>query len=313
MIITVTANPSLDRTVQVPRLARGDVLRATGHHVEPGGKGVNVSRALAVHGRKTLAVVCVGGADGQLLTELLDAEGVVVRAVELAGATRANISIAEPDGVVTKVNFPGPRLSEVETESLVRAVVTACEDGSDWIAGCGSLPPGMGQQSYARLVVRAHAAGARVAIDSSGAALRDCVSAGPDVIKPNRYELAECAATPVTTLGDAVRAANALRERGARTVLASLGRDGAVLVDAHGALHGEAPVAAARSTVGAGDATLAGFLAAGGAGREAFANALAWGAAATALPGSSMPSPADLEHIDVTIHSAIDDDRILTA
>src|SRR5207249_8711914 len=101
--------------------------------------------------------------------------------------------------------------------------------------------------------------------------LMEAIPTGPDLVKPNQEELAEAAGYEIHTLGDVVRAANVLRERGAATVLASLGADGAVLVDATGAYHGEARVDAVRGTVGAGDATLAGFLAAGGSGPEALA------------------------------------------
>ncbi|MEU0465687.1 MULTISPECIES: 1-phosphofructokinase [unclassified Amycolatopsis] len=311
MIVTVTPNPSLDHTVEVDALRRGEVLRAGPSRLDPGGKGVNVARALAAHGRKTAAVLFAGGADGRRLTELLDEQGVAVRQVPIGGDTRTNITLAEPDGVVTKLNLPGPLCSDGDAEALLHAALSACEDGTVWLAGCGSLPPGAPRDTYARLVRRGHEAGLRVAVDSSGSALDRSLAEGPDLVKPNREELAACAGMPVRTLGDAVVAAGVLRSRGARTVLASLGPDGAVLVDDGAALHGEAPVPVARSTVGAGDALLAGFLAAGGAGRDALARALAWGAAAAALPGSRMPAPADVARIGVTIHPSVDADREL--
>ncbi|WP_199430108.1 1-phosphofructokinase [Qaidamihabitans albus] len=311
MIVTMTPNPSIDHTVEIAALRRGEVSRARRAHVDPGGKGVNVSRALAAHGRKTAAVLFAGGAEGRRLTELLDAQGVAVHEVAVAGDTRTNITLAEPDGTVTKLNLPGPGCTAAETGALLDAALAACGEGTAWLAGCGSLPPGAATDSYARLVARARAVGVRAAVDSSGPALARCLAAGPDLVKPNRDELAECAGLPVPTLGAVVEAAGALRARGARAVLASLGPDGAVLVDEHGALHGEAPVAAARSSVGAGDALLAGFLAAGGEGSAALAVALAWAAAATGLPGSRMPAPADVRRIDVTIHPAVDADRVL--
>ncbi|WP_019819161.1 PfkB family carbohydrate kinase, partial [Saccharomonospora saliphila] len=129
MIVTVTANPSLDRTVQVAELRRGGVLRADHTTDEPGGKGVNVSRALATHGCKTVAVVCVGGTDGRRLVDLLDEAGVAVRPVPVSGPTRTNLTLAEPDGVVTKVNLPGPHLPPRDVEALVAAVGEAAEPG----------------------------------------------------------------------------------------------------------------------------------------------------------------------------------------
>src|SRR5690606_6852750 len=136
---------------------------------------------------------------------------------------------------------------------------------------------------------------------TSGAALRAAVPAGPDLIKPNREELAEAVGGPVDTIADVVEAAGELRDRGARAVLVSLGAEGAVLVDDDGVLTGEAPVARPNSTVGAGDALLAGFLAGGARGPAALAEALAWGAAAVRLPASRMPGEADIRRDNVRI------------
>ncbi|NEA50638.1 PfkB family carbohydrate kinase, partial [Streptomyces sp. SID10815] len=122
MIVTVTPNPSLDRTYEVPALDRGEVVRATGERMDPGGKGVNVSRAVAAAGRRTVAVLPLGGAPGALVAELLAAQGIEVAAVPVAGTTRSNIALAEADGVLTKINAPGPRLAPEERELLLRTV-----------------------------------------------------------------------------------------------------------------------------------------------------------------------------------------------
>ncbi|MEU9232126.1 1-phosphofructokinase [Streptomyces subrutilus] len=293
MILTVTPNPSLDRTYEVPALERGGVLRATGDRVDPGGKGVNVSRAVAAAGVRTTAVLPLGGTPGTLLAELLVAQGVDVTVVSIAGETRANISLAEPDGTLTKINAAGPEVTPTESALLLDTVRT-CSGAASWIACCGSLPRGLRPEWYADLVTRAHEAGARIALDTSGPALLAALPARPDVIKPNAEELAEAVGRPLATLGDVVKAAEELRSLGARAVLASLGADGQLLVAEEGSHYGTAPAPAVRSNVGAGDASLAGFLIAGGAGPEALASALAHGAAAVQLPGSAMPTPADL-------------------
>ncbi|WP_424213260.1 1-phosphofructokinase [Streptomyces sp. BI20] len=293
MILTVTPNPSLDRTYEVPGLERGEVLRAATDRVDPGGKGVNVSRAVAAAGARTTAVLPLGGAPGALLAELLHAQGVDVTAVTIAGQTRSNIALAEPDGTLTKINAPGPELSPAESGLLLDTVRTHATD-AEWIACCGSLPRGLAPEWYADLVRTAHTAGRRVALDTSGPALLAALAAGPDVVKPNAEELAAAVGRPLATLGDVVKAAEELRALGARAVLASLGADGQLLVDDSGVHHGTAAVDRVRSNVGAGDASLAGFLIAGGAGPEALASALAHGAAAVQLPGSALPTPADL-------------------
>ncbi|TDC97737.1 1-phosphofructokinase [Actinomadura sp. 7K507] len=301
MIVTVTLNPSLDRTIDVDVLTRGAVIRARSARLDPGGKGVNVSRALLANGVASTAVVAVGGTDGDQLRRLLEAEGMRVRAVRVAGRTRSNVTVVEPGGVVTKLNEPGGPLDPGELDEI-GAVVEAEAGAASWVVGCGSLPPGVPDGTYAELCRRFGPDGIRVAVDSSGAALRAAVPAGPDLIKPNREELAEAVGGPVGTVADVVGAAGELRARGARAVLVSLGAEGAVLVDDDGVLTGDAPVTRPRSTVGAGDALLAGFLAAGARGPGALAEALAWGAAAVSLPASRVPGAADIRRDIVRIH-----------
>ncbi|MEU9835752.1 1-phosphofructokinase [Streptosporangium sp. NPDC048047] len=293
MIVTLTLNPSLDRTIEIGSLDRGAVIRSAATHLDPGGKGVNVSRALLANAVGSRAVVPYGGEEGRRLISLLSEEGIDMVTVPVAGPTRSNIALAEPDGTVTKINEPGTALSSAELDALAEAVLG--EAGSaDWVVASGSLPPEVPVDVYARLCRRFARAGILVAVDTSGPALREALEAGPALIKPNREELAEATGRAITTLGDAIEAASALRSRGAGTVLASLGPDGAVLLEGDQVWYGEGPVAEPRSTVGAGDAMLAGFLAAGARGEAALAEALAWATAAVGLPGSRMPGPDDI-------------------
>jgi 1-phosphofructokinase len=294
MIVTFTANPSVDRTLEISELARGAVIRADRTRVDGGGKGVNVTRALAANGCPSIAVLPRGGAEGAQLMALLEAEQLLVQPVSIAGAIRANVTIVEPDGTTTKLNEPGPTLSETEVAQLTDALLQAAR-GADWAVLSGSLPPGAPIDWYATLTVALHEQGVRAAVDTDGAALRATFAAAPDLVKPNQRELAHAGGMPVRSREDAYAAVHRVRAAGARTVLASLGPDGALLVDDGGAYHASAEVSAPRSTVGAGDATLAGFLAAGGSGAEALAEAVAWGTAAVALPGSRMPGPSDLD------------------
>lgn len=309
MIVTVTPNPSLDRTLEIDRLDRGRVLRAGESRVEAGGKGVNVARALLANDHSARAVLPIGGAEGDHLAALLDELGLDVRSVPISAPIRSNVSLVEPNGTVTKINAPGPQLVNDEPDALRKATVAAL-DGTEWVAACGSLPPGAPLDLYASLVRDVHEAGALIALDSSGP-LEAAISAGPDVLKPNAHELAGLVGRELRTIGDVVAAADELRGKGARAVLVSLGRDGAVLVDEHGAAHAETPPLTPRSNVGAGDATLAGFLSAGGAGTEALQRAVAWGAAAAGLPGTAMPGPNDVDITAVRIHD-VDQYRTLT-
>ncbi|MCO6000081.1 1-phosphofructokinase family hexose kinase [Actinoallomurus rhizosphaericola] len=310
MIVTVTPNPSVDRTLTVERMTHGDVLRATSSWSEPSGKGVNVSLALRGHGYATQAVIPIGGAEGARLEAMLRAAGLDYVPVPIDGEIRSNVSVLEPDGTVTKVNEPGPELSEAELKALIDAVAVIGER-AEWIVGCGSLPVGTPAGFYADMVAAARGTSARIAVDSSGPSLTAVLAAGPDLIKPNAAELAEAAGRPVETLGDALTAARVLQDRGAKSVLASLGPDGAVLVEGGDAVHGEAYVAETRSTVGAGDALLAGFLAAGGHGPEALRSALGWSAAAVRQPGTVLRADGTGTTAEVILHDRIDVGRRL--
>jgi 1-phosphofructokinase len=310
VILTLTANPSIDRTLTVERVERGRVIRAGTAQVDAGGKGVNVSRVLVRNGYQTLAVLPSGGAEGAQLQALLAEENVGLLPVRAGGAVRANISLVEPDGTVTKINEPGPTLTEEEQEALLATTLMASRPGG-WVAVCGSLPPGVKQDLYAQLIIRLRKRRAKVALDTSDVSLELGLAAGPNLVKPNRDELSAVTGRTLRTLGEVIEAAKLVRDKGAELVLVSLGPDGAILVDEHGATHGEAPVIAPRSAVGAGDALLAGFLAAGGEGIDALRQALCWGAAATALPGSRMPAPHDLNRGAAVIHDRINLDRIL--
>lgn len=300
MIVTLTLNPSLDRTLEVDALRRGEVLRAASVHLDPGGKGVNVARALLANGVGSRAVIPCGGAEGEQLVLLLAEESVHTVAVPIASRTRSNVTLVEADGAVTKVNEPGAPLTAAEFDAVAAAVLGSAGT-ADWVVMCGSLPPDVPVDVYAGLTAQFAAAGIRVAVDTSGPALLSAVAAGPDLVKPNRDELAEAVGAPLTELGDVIEAAQTLRERGAGAVLASLGADGALLVDDDGVLLAQGTQIEPRSTVGAGDALLAGFLAGGARGENALTEAVAWGGAAVGLPGSRMPGPADIRREGIVV------------
>lgn len=301
MIVTLTPNPSLDRTLELDTIELGAVNRATAVRLDAGGKGVNVARALTANGRTARTVLPVGGPEGAHLVSLLEEAGLDVQSVPVTASVRENVSLVEPDGRVTKVNAAGPQLTVAEVEALVKATVAAAADGATWVAASGSLPPGVRDDLYATVAADVHAAGARIAIDSSGAPFRAAIAGRPDLVKPNAEELAEVTGMQLRTLGDVLDAARQLRSSGVGAVVVSLGPDGAVLVDDAGAWHATTPPLVPSSNVGAGDATLAGFLAAGASGPESLAMAVAYGAATVQLPGSQMPGPDDLVLGDVRV------------
>jgi 1-phosphofructokinase len=279
--------------------------------LDPGGKGVNVARALTAAGLDTIAVLPSGRAPGGRLNGLLDLHGVRAATVIIDGATRTNITVVEPDGTTTKINEVGPVLSEAEVAQLADTVVTLAAEAS-WVVSCGSLPAGMPDDFHAEIVRRTRRTGVRVAVDASDAPLRAACAAKPDLIKPNHEELAELVGRPLHSLGDVLGAARELRAAGVGAVLVSLGAGGALLVEDSGEYHAVSAPVVVRSTVGAGDATLAGFLTAGGAGPDALRQAVAYGAAACRLPGSAMPGPYEIDQNDVRVVGTPDTTLALT-
>lgn len=316
MIVTVTLNPSLDRTLEVDRLERGAVLRTSSPTLQAGGKGVNVTRALTANGIPSVAVLPVGGAEGVELERQLGAAGVSAHFVPVAGRTRSNITVAEADGTVTKLNEPGDALTDDELVQLTSAIVSSATT-HDWVVISGSVPPEFSTEQVTAFATSVAASGAHLAIDTSGDALVASLAARPRLIKPNRAELAEISGRELGSISEVIAAAKDVRDRGVELVLVSLGADGAVLVGPTGVVVGESRVDRPRSTVGAGDCFLAGFLSRFSVDETdveaAMLEALAWGAAAASLPGTSVPAPADVVRSDVQLVWQPDLDRPLVA
>ncbi|MFE9784945.1 1-phosphofructokinase family hexose kinase [Nocardia salmonicida] len=313
MIVTLTANPSVDRTVTLTEpLRRGQVHRTGSVTSHPGGKGVNVARVVADSGAPVLAVL--PGSDDDPVVHGLRTAGIEFRTVPVAGGPRTNLTIAETDGTTTKINEPGSPLTARDLAELTALLVESAA-GAEWIVLSGSLPPGVPVGWYAQLVATLSASRtrhARVAVDTSDAPLLalfdESAGAAPDLIKPNSEELAQLTGLDPIDLENPTAAAEAaatLIDRGVGAVLATLGAAGAVLVTAEGAWFAAAPPIIPRSTVGAGDSALAGYLLADLAGAspaDRLRTAVAYGSAATALPGTELPGPADVLLDAVTAH-----------
>jgi 1-phosphofructokinase len=301
-IVTLTANPSIDRTVALPGpLERGTVVRVEAMTSQAGGKGVNISRAAVGAGLGTIAVL-PALPDDPFVHEL-EVAGIECRPARPAGDIRVNLTLTEPDGTTTKLNGPGAAVGAEHLEDLAETLVRSAAGGA-WTVLAGSLPPGAPAAFYADLVPRLRGV-SRVAVDTSEAPLAalvdDLPGAAPDLLKPNAEELASVTGTDAALLetdpGVAAKAARTLVDRGVGAVLATLGARGAVLVDAEGAWFAPAPPTTVVSTVGAGDCTLFGYLLAEQRGLPApdrLALAVAYGSAAAGLPGTTIPGPDDL-------------------
>ena len=309
-VVTLTANPGLDRTLELPGpVQRGGVMRLAPSSTEPGGKGVNVSRAVAAADADVVTVL--PAADDDPLVRALRVLGLPLATVPVSAPVRTNYTLAEPDGTTTKLNEPGVPL-DADTRAALAAELHRSADGAAWVALSGSLPPGTPVDWYATLVAALADTGARVAVDTSEGPLAALLAAGPgaapDLLKPNAEELAQLAGVEeAAVLADpevALAAVRTLHERGVAEVLLTLGADGALLSTAEGLWSAQPPRIAVRSTVGAGDCSLAGYLLASLAGlppAERLRSAVAYGAASAALPGSAVPAPAEVARLEVRV------------
>jgi 1-phosphofructokinase len=309
MIVTLTANPSVDRTMQLDSpIVRGEVFRATSVGDEAGGKGVNVARAIAHAGVPVVAVLPAD--DDDLLVKGLIAAGVHPVNIAVGRPSRVNITVTEPDGTTTKFNDPGHAFSSDVVAQVEHRLIKRSQS-NDWVVLSGSLPPGADEAWYGKLTADLKTAGRRVAVDTSGAPLAATLTDAshlPDLLKPNAEELASLTGDDWTALeADPVAAAASaarLVHDGVGAVLLTLGSEGAVLITDEGTWRATPPPITLRSTVGAGDASLAGYLLADLRGLEAperLREAVAYGAAAASLNGSTMPREADLNRDGVVV------------
>ncbi len=256
MIYTVTCNPALDLAVRLDGLQIGGLNRTAGATLVAGGKGVNVSRVLSELGERNVALGFVAGGNGVMLESALQQMGVETAFIRLPeGQTRINVKLyGETE---TELNAPGPVVRHQQIEGLVSELSRLKDD--TLLCLCGSLPPGMGADSYARML--AAVKGVRTIVDTSGEALLCALSEKPWLTKPNRDELAALVGRELPTLADVIEAAEWLRDKGAQNVLVSLGKDGALLLAEGKRMYQSAPRIEAVGTVGAGDSLVAGFAA----------------------------------------------------
>ncbi|MDR3081105.1 MAG: 1-phosphofructokinase family hexose kinase [Streptomyces sp.] len=256
MILTVTLNTALDITYRVRALRPHSSHRVTEVTERPGGKGLNVARVLASLGHEVTATGFVGGTTGHSLKDqLAHTPGIVDALVPVGGATRRTIAVVdETTGDATQLNEPGPVVAPVEWSALLETYEELVHSATA-VALCGSLPPGLPVGAYAQLVRTARAAGVPVLLDTSGEPLRRGVAARPDIVKPNAVELAE-----LTGSHEPLQAAQDARRRGAHAVVASLGAEGLLAVNAQGHWRAAPPRSVRGNPTGAGDAVVAGLL-----------------------------------------------------
>jgi 1-phosphofructokinase family hexose kinase len=258
LIVTVTPNPALDRTLTVPRVLFNQRIRATAVRLDWGGKGFNVSRALQALGIESIAMGFVGGAVGQQIERGLANLGIATDFIYTAGETRTNTVIINSDtGQYIKVNEAGPTVKAEEVALLLDRVHERARPGDLWGLS-GSLPPGVPVDLYAQLIAIVEANGATALLDSSGAPLRLGCAARPYLVKPNKVETQEMIGRDINSEADAISATEFFLDQGVALVALSLGADGLLLASRQETVWARPPNVRVRNPVGAGDALLAG-------------------------------------------------------
>jgi len=297
-VTTVTPNPALDRTLLVDELAFGAVSRMRGARMDPGGKGINVSRVLRQFGCPTTALGFVGGSVGRSLVETVAALGIESDFIAVPGETRTNLTLTDGEREI-KVNESGPAVPPGAVERLIARVRRRARNSSAVVLS-GSLPPGVPVDLYAELIRIIRDEGSKPVLDADGPALAHGAAAGPYLIKPNRRE-AETLLRIALDADEAVReAVYRLSAYGIPVVALSLGARGAVCACDGAVWRAEAPPSSVRSTVGSGDAFLACLLLALPGGADvptALAVGTAAGSASVTLPGGRLCAPASLEQM----------------
>ncbi|MGC6368674.1 1-phosphofructokinase [Pseudomonas sp. K2I15] len=258
-ILSLTLNPALDLTVRLARLQPGEVNRSEAMITHAAGKGVNVAQVLADLGHQVTVGGFLGEDNPQAFEMLIARRGFTDAFIRVPGETRSNIKIAEQDGRVTDVNAPGPVVGEQAQQALLEQLARIAP-GYDAVVVAGSLPRGITPQWFQGLLQQLKHLGLKVALDTSGEALRAGLNAGPWLIKPNTEELADALDCPTDSVAQQAQAAARLHAQGVEHVVISHGADGVNWFSPGTALHATPPKVSVASTVGAGDSLLAGML-----------------------------------------------------
>lgn len=257
MIYTVTLNPALDKTVEIPGMALDTVNRITEMRTDPGGKGINVSKVIAKLGGESCAVGILGGESGKMLEKLLEGEPFATRFRFVEGQTRTNLKIIDRKGHTnTDINEPGLTVTAAELDALLRELLAELRPG-DIVVLAGSLPKGAPQDTYRSWTAACKKAGARVFLDADGALLAEGIKAAPHLIKPNDGELSRLAGKKLETLEELTAEGRKLLERGIERVVISLGGRGALYLRKGSTIYAEGLRVPVGSTVGAGDSVVA--------------------------------------------------------
>jgi len=285
-------NPAIDRTITVDRLAFDDRAYILSSKDSPGGRGINAACVLHSFGGKTLAIIPAGGERGARFGDYMTDCGFRVTSVPIRNDIRQNLTITDRHGLTIKLNEIGPKLERDEL-ATIQGTVESHLTGASWLMLCGSLPPGVPNDFYAKLIERARKKRIKTLLDTDGEALSEGIEAGPTIVTPNQQEAERLLNTVLLTRANSLAAARKIHSMGAESVVLSLGSRGAVGTSAGHVWEAIPPRMDAISPIGSGDAMAAAIIWSLRRG-EQFQEALRWGVAAGSasakLPGMTFAS-----------------------
>ena len=299
MILTLTLNPAIDQNVQADRLVFEDRAYILSTNETAGGRGINASMVLHSFGAKTKAITASGGKNGKRFEELMQQEGFPVEYVKIKNNLRGNLTIVDKQGLAVKLNERGPLINASELAKFEKTVVENL-NGARWLMLCGSLPPGVPADFYARIIRQAQQRNVQTLLDTDGDALLHALEAGPSAVAPNQAEAERLLNRALITRQHFQDAARRIVAMGAKWVVLSLGSRGAVGASESVLVEAVPPLIDAVCPIGAGDALAAAFTWAVAEGKP-FEEAVRWGVAAgtasAALPGISFASLQQTQQI----------------
>ena len=306
-IVTVTFSPSIDKSFATPELVPDKKLRCSAPHLDPGGGGINVARAIKILGGEATAVFPSGGYTGKQFNHLLEDEGVPVMIIESTNETRENIVVVDQSkNLQYRFGMPGTELKEDEWKAILHAIDAM--DDIEYLVCSGSLPPRVPEDIYAQLAFMAKRKGAKCIVDTTGRPLKLAIEAGLYLIKPNLGELSAFAGKDFLRIEDAKKIAFEIVSSGlCEVIVVSMGAEGAMLVTKDTSEIYSSPKVERKSTVGAGDSMVAGIVYSLSLNKsllEAVRYGIVCGTAATMNPGTELCRKEDVEALMSKVHSA---------
>ena len=278
LILTLTINPAIDRNVTADRLVFEDRAYIMSTNESGGGRGVNASRVIHAFGGQTLAILTSGGKCGALLEELVRAYGFPVEVAPIRNEIRTNLTVTDKQGLTIKLNEAGPYIDKQELAQLEKMTLRLVDNAS-WLMLCGSVPPGVPFDFYARLIAATRKKKVRTILDTDGEPLQFGIEAKPTVVHVNQQEAERLLSAALLTRAHFLDAVRKMRAMGASAVVLSLGSRGAVGANGKITIEALPPLVDALCPIGAGDALSAAFTWAMDKG-STFEDALRWGVAA---------------------------------